>query len=152
MPLITSLAARLRKDFTQFSFVASDQFRWSPSDKTIFYNPDSSDQEALLHELSHALLNHSHYSRDIQLIDLERDAWQHASDSLSTQYNVLITDEVIQGALDTYRDWLHARSTCPTCNATGLQTKKNEYKCIACGSTWRVNEARLCGLKRYKII
>jgi hypothetical protein len=151
MPSITSLATKLRKDFKQFTFVASDQFRWQPVDQTIFYDQSSSDQEALLHELSHALLGHSYYARDIQLIDLERDAWSHASTVLSMPYNVAITDETVQSSLDTYRDWLHARSICPTCNAVGMQTKIREYKCIACGGLWRVNEARLCGLKRYRL-
>ncbi|HSW91876.1 MAG TPA: hypothetical protein VLG09_04475 [Candidatus Saccharimonadales bacterium] len=151
MPLIISLVAKLRKNFKQFTFVASDQFRWSPVNRTIFYDQDSSDQAALLHELSHALLGHTSYTRDIGLLDLERDAWNYASIALSTAYGVTIADETIQDSLDTYRDWLHARSVCPTCTAVGMQTKVNEYKCIACGSQWRVNEARLCGLKRYKL-
>jgi hypothetical protein len=151
MPLITSLVVKLRKDFKQFTFVASDQFRWSPTDQTIFYDQNSSDQPALLHELSHALLGHTRYTRDIELIDLERDAWNHALTVLSEPYNIAIADEAIQDSLDTYRDWLHARSVCPTCTAVGMQTKVDEYKCIACGGQWRVNEARLCGLKRYRL-
>lgn len=82
---------------------------------------------------------------------MERDAWNRAKTQLGPQYAVDIKDSAIEQALDSYRDWLHARSTCPNCTATGFQTKKQHYSCLACGEKWRVNEARLCGLKRYSL-
>ena len=49
----------LRKDFPQFTFKESDDFRWSKQENTIFFDPDSSHFHLLiLHELSHALLGH----------------------------------------------------------------------------------------------
>jgi DnaJ-class molecular chaperone len=53
--------------------------------------------------------------------------------------------------MNSYRDWLHARSTCPVCQATGMETKKSIYTCPACRHQWRVNEARICSLRRYHI-
>jgi hypothetical protein len=151
MPSTTSLATKLQKDFPALIFTRSDTFRWAPQTKTIFYDQSSDYEASLLHELAHALLEHAEYTKDISLIEMERDAWELAVQTLAKKYDVNIGDDTVQDALDTYRDWLHARSTCPHCQATGVQTKKDHYKCLACETTWRVNEARLCGLRRYTL-
>jgi len=148
MPSITSLTTKLRTDFPQYTFTPDAMFRWSPDDQTVFYDDTSGNQAALLHELSHALLGHKKYTKDIQLLEMERDAWERAR-GLGPTYGVAIDEAAIQDSLDTYRDWLHARSTCPNCQATGIQSKKSLYSCIACGTSWRVNEARICALRRY---
>lgn len=151
MPLITSLATKLQADFPAFIFAAGDTFRWSPEEKTILYDKASNDEASLLHELAHALLNHTTYLKDISLIEMERDAWSFALERLAKKYAVSIDESTVQDSLDTYRDWLHARSTCPDCQATGVQAKTDSYKCLVCGLSWRVNEARLCALRRYKL-
>lgn len=151
MPSTTSLAIRLSRDYPAFTLVADETFHWSPSDKKVFYDQSSNDTASLLHEFSHAILDHTQYSKDIELLEMERDAWHHTVTILAPQYQVDVNDDHIQEALDTYRDWLHARSTCPNCQATGIQTKKKEYKCIACSTRWRVNEARVCALRRYTL-
>lgn len=150
--IISMLPKKLTIDFPQFTFKAGDQFRWAPDTRTIYFDQASTDNASLLHELSHALLQHTSYTRDIQLIEMERDAWQYATEQLAYHYAVDITDDTVQDALDSYRDWLHARSTCPTCRATGVQTGKQHYKCLACATTWKVNDARVCALRRYKQI
>lgn len=150
MPSTTSLVARLQIDFPQFAFSPGDDFQWTPSCATIFYGSNSSDTASLLHELGHALLGHIGYARDITLLKMEREAWEYAQTILAPKYNLTITDETIEEAVDTYRDWLHARSTCPSCSATGIQIAKQEYKCLACHKEWHVNDARNCELKRYK--
>jgi hypothetical protein len=151
MPSIISLITKLQADFPTFTFTSGKEFRWSPQDQTIYYPDSSSDSSALLHELAHAMLQHNSYTRDIQLIEIERDAWDYAKHTLAERYAVTIDETTIQEALDTYRDWLHARSTCPECQATGLQSKTNRYKCLACHTQWRVNEARVCALRRYTL-
>jgi hypothetical protein len=151
MPLTTSLANKLQNDFPALTFLAGDEFRWSPHDKTILYDQTSDDCASLLHELAHATLSHTTYTKDIELIEMERDAWERAATQLSTSYKIDIQDEVVQNSLDTYRDWLHARSTCPRCKATGVQTQKNQYKCLVCATKWRVNDARVCALRRYTL-
>jgi hypothetical protein len=151
MHSITSLVTKLATDFPAFRFVPGSEFRWSPGEQAIFYDANSGDGASLLHELSHALLAHAEFTRDVALLELERAAWQHATETLAPIYGVAIAEEQVEAALDTYRDWLHARSTCPSCGATGLQTKKDEYKCLTCRERWRVNDARLCGLRRYKL-
>lgn len=151
MPSIISLATRLETDFPAYQFVGDAEFRWSPRERTIFFDKTSSDQASLLHELSHALLGHEIYTKDIHLIEMERDAWRYAQKTLAPRYKITVNDDTIQDALDTYRDWLHARSTCPECTATGIQIKQHVYKCVICESRWKVNNAHICALRRHKI-
>jgi hypothetical protein len=149
MPSTISLISKLQADYPKYCFKSSDEFRWSPEECTIYYKGAPSEPATLLHELSHALLAHTTYVKDINLIELERDAWQYARSTLAPIYSLTIPEDAIQDSLDTYRDWLHARSTCPVCKAIGLQIKASGYKCIVCGTHWRVNDARTCALRRY---
>lgn len=149
MPSITSLVAKLKVDFPHVNFKAGHEFRWDPSRSTVFFDQATNDVGSLLHEASHAALHHSHYTKDIFLIEMERDAWQYAKTILCAQYQTTIDNDTIQDALDTYRDWLHTRSTCPACQATGVQSTTCSYRCIICKCHWRVNDARACTLRRY---
>lgn len=152
MQLTNSLLNSLERDFPQFIFQLDNQFLWSARQQTISIdaNADHCD-EFTLHELSHAVLGHKGYMSDIELIKLERDAWDYAKQNLAPKYSHTIDEELIQDNLDTYRDWLHARSKCPDCNTVGLQTKTRHYRCLSCGHTWRVNDAKLCALRRYSL-
>lgn len=147
-----SLISQLKADFPDLSFQDADEFRWSPEYQTIFVDKKEENGNLfILHELSHAILDHRHYSHDIDLIKLERDAWEYTQHTLSAVYSIELNAAIIQANLDTYRDWLHARSTCPSCQATGLQVRRQQYRCLACGQRWKVNEARLCALRRYML-
>ena len=143
---MVSIVSKLAKDYPALTFAEGDDFLWSPEVNTIFYKKDS-DDALLFHEVGHALLEHKDYDRDVTLLTMERDAWDKAK---TLDYGLKIDETTVQDHLDTYRQWLHARSTCPTCGANGHQVKKLTYHCVACGTDWRVNEARLCGLKRYR--
>jgi len=132
------------------SFCQGDGFYWDPKSITVFYNPTQHNaSQLLLHELGHAMLGHDSYRKDIELIAIERAAWEQAR-QLSAPYNVTIHDDMVEESLDTYRDWLHARSLCPYCSDTGVQTAPKAYQCMSCHNTWSVNEARTCNLRRYK--
>lgn len=151
MQSIKNLIPKLNKDYPQFIFKESNQFSWSPNEKTLFYK--TNDKEHLIyiiHELAHALLKHSNYVYDIDLVKMEREAWDEAI-KLANIYGVKISNDEIQQTLDTYRDWLHERSKCPKCSANGIQTDKKTYQCPVCNQKWRVNEARICSLRRYQI-
>lgn len=151
MPSTKTLLSRLKADYPQFSFAKGDDFLWSSSENTIYYGDKVNAQPIfLLHELSHALLNHNNYSSDIQLITMERQAWDKTIE-LASVYGIAVTDDIIQANLDSYRDWMHSRSTCPKCQATGLQIKEKIYSCPACSHKWQVNEAKICALRRYNI-
>lgn len=148
MVSIDSLIKKLRADYPQFTFTEGDIARWHHSNKTIYYTDDTS---TLLHELAHACLNHTSYHRDIELLQIERDAWEYAVTYLSPRYDLPIDDVFIQDHLDTYRDWLHAKSTCPECTSTGVEVSPRHYKCLICNHSWRVNSAVDISLRRYSI-
>ncbi len=145
-----SLVKRLRADFPQFVFKADNAFHWSHSDQTIHFDRNENSPSLLIHELSHAILDHQSYRRDVELLAMEREAWDKAKE-LGRLYGVRMDDDLIQDNLDTYRDWLHARSTCPNCETIGLQIKQLVFECPNCHQLWRVNEARTRALRRYKI-
>jgi hypothetical protein len=152
MPRKNSLLTKLTQDFKQFTFTPDEVFRWSPSLRTIYYPQDSSytDHE-LLHELGHAVLNHTDYTKDIDLVRIESEAWEHARSNLAPKYAIKIPESIVDELLDTYRDWLHARSLCPNCSQNGLQTTTGTYQCLNCRCQWRANEARICMLRRYRL-
>ena len=146
-----NLVTRLATDFPKITFTPGDDFHWSPEQQTVFYDlsqPYYAPQ--LLHEAAHGALGHSTYSRDLDLLKLEREAWNKASE-LAKHYDVDMSDDTIEDSLDTYREWLHARSACPTCGKTGVQVSPSTYNCVACLERWRTNDARTCGLRRTKI-
>lgn len=128
---------------------AGASFSWHYQTRVVTYDAtDSHAQILLLHEVGHALLNHQNYDHDIHLLEMERAAWDKAQ-SFSLDFGIIIDTKMVEDALDTYRDWLHARSLCPQCSSTGVQTTTNVYMCLACHHVWRVNEARTCQLRRY---
>lgn len=153
MAKISSLAAKLRKDFPDVSFEKSDDFYWSPSSKTVHIGSESGPDApvVLLHEVAHALLDHRHFNRDIDLLRIEREAWEYVRTTLAPRYDMAVRDELVEDMIDTYREWLHARSTCPHCAMTGVQTKDATYHCVGCDHDWKVNDARRCGLRRYSL-
>lgn len=135
---------RLQNDYPQFKFRAGKQEHWSPRIKTIFYvedTPESKLKCSLLHELSHGILEHKTYGSDVELLKMEAAAWQMAA-KLGKKYGVKISGDHIQNCLDTYRDWLHRRSTCPTCGTHVIQHSSSTYKCFNCRATWNVTSRR----------
>jgi hypothetical protein len=144
---------KLKKDFPSLSFQEGSVASWSPRKRQIAYSVSAADHQvdiwSVLHELGHALLGHEDYESDIGLLQKEADAWERAI-KLAAQYNLAINPDHIQNCLDTYRDWLHKRSTCPDCNSHGLQQNKALYRCLNCQTTWKVTNARFCRPYRLK--
>ncbi len=136
----------LREKHPDIVYAVSDTFYWSPTERTVYYNPDDTTQAglwALLHETGHALLNHITYYSDFELVKMELDAWVEAN-QMGNELNMHIDEDHIEDCLDSYRDWLHKRSLCPTCNLAGIQINAHVYECIFCHNTWRVSAARFC--------
>jgi hypothetical protein len=69
---------RLSQDYPGFIFKAGKQEHWSPKTKTIIFNPNRP-CFGVLHELAHAILDHSDYHGDFELLKLESDAWELAA-------------------------------------------------------------------------
>lgn len=150
-----SIIEQLKRDFTDLIFQPADDFSWSPGQRTVFYAPVDSQLAVfqLLHEVAHGLLGHQHYQSDIQLLEMERQAWEYVCGDLAERYGYSLgmDNEIVQENLDTYREWLHCRSACPDCAATGLQSSADVYRCLNCQTNWRVNDAKKCRLKRQKL-
>lgn len=141
------LLTKLRVDLPNVSFEPGDTFSWSPEHSRITYRTDSRKKPqnswALLHEAAHALLGHSSYRRDAELLLLEVAAWKCAKE-LAHKSGATISEDHIQDCLDTYRDWLHQRSTCPRCSTVSFQISARKYRCHNCLATWMVSKARFC--------
>ncbi|HEY1646179.1 MAG TPA: hypothetical protein VGF75_07520 [Candidatus Saccharimonadales bacterium] len=137
----------LKETFPKLRFHEADRFYWSPHTKEIFYNQKAKgrvDEWSLLHEVGHALLEHSHYDADFMLVRLEIEAWQKAKD-IAGIFGMSIDENHIQDCLDTYRDWLYKRSICPNCsNKSFQQSDFSHYRCFNCHKQWRVTTSRFC--------
>lgn len=139
------LAKVLAQDFPAFDFQLADRAYWSASEQIIYYHDNELE---LLHELGHALLGHSKYNQDIELLKIEEDAWLKAQE-IAPEYGINIDNEYINYALDSYRDWMFKRSLCPVCGQTGIQNNQTlNYRCLNCGQIWHANDARSCELRR----
>ncbi len=145
--LMKSLLRKLIVEYPEINFSEGDHFYWSPKTVTITYSyaPEHDMKDVtLLHELAHALLSHASFTTDFELLLMEVAAWDKAL-LIGKLYAIDIPEDHIQKCLDTYRDWLHLRSTCPACTCNGLQNKQSrEYKCPNCTATWSVSASRLC--------
>lgn len=136
----------------EFSFIVGTTFSWSPETKTITYKVSNHNEAAwsLLHELAHAKLGHTTYNTDFELLTLEVQAWNYSKKE-AKKYGLIIDGNYIEDCLDSYRDWLHRRSTCPTCGTAGLQQTQTEYHCHNCNTVWHVTAARFCRPYRRKV-
>jgi hypothetical protein len=144
---LSIVITRVSLDYPDISLVKNTRFSWHAGLRRITYRQTGlesvHDVWALLHELGHALLEHNEYTYDIELLQLEAAAWTKALE-VAQNYSIVIDDDYIQDCLDTYRDWLHLRATCPTCFARSLQTAPHLYRCFNCQAEWTVSRSRFC--------
>jgi len=140
-----ALISQLRQDYPDIVFTQSHVASWSPSTQQVSYNDHKEEVAAwsILHEIGHALLGHASYNSDVELLYKEREAWNEAK-RLASKYHLIIDNDYIEDCLDTYRDWLYKRSTCPTCRRQGLQQSRMQYRCVNCDSGWSVTTQRFC--------
>jgi predicted RNA-binding Zn-ribbon protein involved in translation (DUF1610 family) len=145
---LQNLLADIARDYPDLQFIESARFAWHPGKRQVSYSRKTSsntmhDIFALLHELGHAILEHKDYIRDIELLKLEVTAWQKAK-QLANHYGITLEPDYVEDCLDTYRDWLHLRATCPSCYVRSLQASADKYQCFNCGTCWQVSRSRLC--------
>jgi hypothetical protein len=147
-----NLLAHLEQERPDITFKPGRSFSWSPKSMTITYRNDSSEASlwSLIHEFAHAELDHRTYATDFELLTLEVAAWE-ACKHRAEKLGITIDSDHVEDCLDTYRDWLHRRSTCPTCGNTGLQKTDIEYHCHNCYTFWQVSAARFCRPYRRKL-
>ena len=122
---------KIKSDFPALNIREGRKFAFKPP-KTIIVGPsEDNDRLLLLHELGHAISHHRDFDTDIRRLKMEVEAWEKARE-LAPKYGVEIDDELIEGELDTYRDWLHKKSRCPECGLTRFQTPDGNYHCPRC--------------------
>jgi len=143
---ISIIVDKLTTKYPDLLLKADTTYYWSPNTRTVHYkSPDSSESGAwsLLHESGHALLGHTNYYSDFELVKLEAEAWKKAQ-SIEQDFGLTIDEDHIQDCLDSYRGWLHKRSLCPDCRLSGIQTNASSYTCIFCHKCWEVSSDRFC--------
>ncbi|HUB93012.1 MAG TPA: hypothetical protein VMB52_00755 [Verrucomicrobiae bacterium] len=153
-PSMAVLLANIRSDYPDLEFIESNRFLWHSQKKYVSFTMNMHSEQGpwtLLHELGHALLGHNDYRYDIELLQLEAAAWYKAHE-LSENYGLKINEDYIQDCLDTYRDWLHLRATCPNCFARTLQASPSHYRCLNCQTEWTVTRSRLRRPYRLKTV
>ena len=151
LPNITDIKRR----FPQFAFAEHEIFHWSPADRTIYYDQSKLGKPEgifqLLHELGHALCDHTNYTSGIQLLRIEVEAWEQAKE-LAGSYDLKISSKQIEQCLDSYRDWLHLRSSCPSCKTIAVETESNHYRCFNCLQHWKVPSSQASRHYRLKLV
>lgn len=133
-----TLIQRLTQDFPDIQFSVSDRFMFTPPN-SVFYPKTDNHQNPLLllHELGHCLLKHQDYGSEITLLKMETQAWEKAKE-LANRYQIPWDEDVKDDYLDSYRDFLHRRSTCPLCQINGYYSEQdNSYHCPNCEKIWR---------------
>ncbi len=137
LPDINTISA----DFPGVQFKPHSSFYWSAEQQCVFYKASTLNTETgvshLLHELGHALHNHQRFTSGIQLLKIESEAWAKARE-IAQSYDFIINEALVEQCLDSYRDWLHLRSTCPNCQAIAFESEAYNYHCFNCAQKWTV--------------
>ena len=137
MPSLKKLVAKISADYPKLQLAPGERFQFSPP-STLYYDPNSTKKRAdllLLHELGHYLIQKTDYSSDIELVEIESQAWAKAC-ALCSDYDIKYDEDFAEDHLDSYRDWLHLTSLCKNCNLAGYQDSALLYHCPLCGTTW----------------
>lgn len=146
-PSMENLVDKLHRIYPNLTFVQGNSFYWSPRNNHVFYIASNKPRAvwSLLHETAHAVLHHTLYAADFELLALEVAAWEEAK-RLSQRHGLKEPDkDYIQDCLDSYREWLHARSICPCCGTETMQyDQSSTYVCFNCRHTWTVTPSRFC--------
>lgn len=141
----------LKLHFPNIKQMPGERFLWSPKSQAVSFPKDvARDREfwqKLLHEYGHSQLKHTNYETDFELLRMELNAWEEAK-KIASELGIVIEQDFIEDCLDTYRDWLHERSTCPKCKVHGIMNSFKIYECVNCHSTWSVPKSQLCDIKK----
>lgn len=128
--------------YQQYTFLPASFFSYDASEEVINYDPirlnKPNGKISLLHEISHCELGHFNYQYDIELLMMEVDAW-HYTKKLADQHGIGLDESYIQDCIDSYKDWVELRGTCPRCNNYCFEQSKNLYSCFVCSSMWQVS-------------
>lgn len=122
---------KLSADYPDLIFRHGKKFTFRPPNTIILGQPCPNYALLTLHELGHAVLKHKDYKLDVERLKIEAAAWKEAK-SLSKKYHIKWDKDFAEDQLDTYRDWLHQKSLCKTCQLTRYQSSSGVYHCPGC--------------------
>lgn len=122
---------QLKEDFSEFKFINGKKFAFRPPKTIVLGSPEPFSELLALHEVSHAILKHRTFKMDVERLRMENEAWEKARE-LAADYGIDVDADLIQDELDTYRDWLHAKSKCKKCGLTCYQDLDGIYHCPRC--------------------
>ncbi|MBR3263761.1 hypothetical protein IKF94_00780 [Candidatus Saccharibacteria bacterium] len=123
---------KIRGDYPKVRFVLGDRFSFRPPKTVVFCdNPDDTAPLLLLHELGHFLTGCFDFTTEVERLKIEVMAWEKARE-LAPLYGVFIDEDLIESELDSYRDFLHQKSRCPSCGLTRFQTPDKIWYCPKC--------------------
>lgn len=121
--------AKIKSDFPSLKFIPGERFTFRPP-KTVVVEPEG-DPLLLLHEIGHALSGEYDFKTEVGRLKIEVKAWEKAKE-LAPKYEIDIDEDLIEGELDSYRDFLHQKSRCPNCGLTRFQTPDGTFYCPRC--------------------
>ena len=142
----SNFLADLKSLYPNFRFQPGPRFLFRPPN-TIFYEPSNPNNAnnsfqdfalQLLHELGHAVSGHRNFQLSIDRIKIETEAWHAAQTilenhhNLQTKYHLFFNQDFAEAHLDTYRRWLHQKTTCKKCGLTMFQDKNQTWYCPHC--------------------
>ncbi len=136
---------KIQEILGNYNCQAGGVFSFNARTQTITYIPEELSREegklALLHEIAHMKLGHFTYKYDIELLDLEHEAWEETR-RLAKDYGLNIDEDHIEECLKSYDQWLSKRASCPRCGTYSLQRSDNTFGCFVCDCYWEVNERK----------
>lgn len=147
-----AILSLIKLDNPSLHFVEGDHHSWSPKNKTVTFLSTNNPQNiwSLLHEVAHATLGHESYDSDMELMNMELDAWLTAKELAKKYTATPIDSQHIENCLDTYRNWIYKRSCCPSCRVAGVQKNSHTYICYRCSNSWKVSNTSFCRPYRKK--
>lgn len=124
---------QLREEYPNLCWRVGKKFAYRPPRTIVVEQNFEQDCYNLLvlHELGHALCEHKNYGTDAERLKMERQAWEKARE-LAKKYEVEYVEELVEEKLDSYREWLHQKSTCKRCGLTMYQKRNGGYFCPQC--------------------
>ncbi len=122
---------RVKGDYPEFAFKFDQKFAFVPPRRIKIGPPEEGAELLFLHEVGHAILGHRTFGTEVERLKMEVAAWEKARE-LTNLYGVEFDEEKMQEELDTYRDYLHAKSRCPRCGLTRYVTPDGEFHCPRC--------------------
>ena len=140
---LAALIDYLQKTYPSVHFAYAKRFKYHYKNRVFLENPEKSTTPptffalSTLHELGHALCKHKDYTTGVSRLKIEREAWERAKTAYlklpSNLKSAFPWDEnYVESSLDTYRIWLHQKSTCKNCGLTCYQTPDGVYHCPRC--------------------